>query len=262
MLGFNGGLMGVRRVPTDGAATGLWFQNEQSVALRAGIWPAVTPLGPSGAPLPTLWYDFADESTVTVASSQITAVTSKGSRAWTLTKSATGPGYVTGINSLKCLDWGSSQHSNFLSNNDSTATAIGEVYVVVDGAFGGSFPTYAGLFTGTGGGAWYFLGANDSWLQSGGNFDQVFINGGANRFSTSPFSSPSIDSPAIIRVNSSTSNLINLTDGFQIGNDRDNANRGWFGLVGEYIVYSSILSSENRTTVMNYLATKWGITLV
>jgi hypothetical protein len=40
MLGFNGGLMGVRRVPTGSAATGLWFQNEQSVAKRAAIWPS------------------------------------------------------------------------------------------------------------------------------------------------------------------------------------------------------------------------------
>lgn len=39
MLGFNGGLMGVRRTPTLGAASGLWFQNEQSVARRAAIWP-------------------------------------------------------------------------------------------------------------------------------------------------------------------------------------------------------------------------------
>jgi hypothetical protein len=39
MLGFNGGLMGVRRTPTGSAASGLWFQNEQSVAKRAAIWP-------------------------------------------------------------------------------------------------------------------------------------------------------------------------------------------------------------------------------
>jgi hypothetical protein len=39
MLGFNGGLMGVRRTPTTGAASGLWSQNEQSVAKRAVIWP-------------------------------------------------------------------------------------------------------------------------------------------------------------------------------------------------------------------------------
>jgi hypothetical protein len=40
MLGFNGGLMGVRRTPTGSAASGLWFQNEQSVAKRAAIWPS------------------------------------------------------------------------------------------------------------------------------------------------------------------------------------------------------------------------------
>jgi hypothetical protein len=39
MLGFNGGLMGVRRTPTTGTASGLWFQNEQSVAKRANVWP-------------------------------------------------------------------------------------------------------------------------------------------------------------------------------------------------------------------------------
>jgi len=44
MLGFNGGLLGVRKVPTTSNATGLWFPNEQSVAQRAGIWP----LGPTG----------------------------------------------------------------------------------------------------------------------------------------------------------------------------------------------------------------------
>jgi hypothetical protein len=38
MLGFNAGLLGVRRTPTAEVATGLWFQNEQSVARRAGIW--------------------------------------------------------------------------------------------------------------------------------------------------------------------------------------------------------------------------------
>jgi len=261
MLGFNGGLMGVRRTPTVEAASGLWFQNEQSVAKRAAIWPT---LGPGGGPMPTLWYDFADESTVTVESSQITAITSKGTRAWTLTKSSTGPGYVTGINSLKCLDWGSSQHSNYLRSTDATTTAIGEVYAVVDGAFGGSFySNYAGLFTGTGGGAWYFLGFYSSWTESGTGFNQLFINGGAtNRASSDPFASPSIDSPAIIRINNSTSATFNATDGFQIGNDRTNGSRGWLGLVGEYLVYPSVLSSDSRNLVMNYLAAKWSITLV
>jgi hypothetical protein len=43
MLGLNGGLMGVRKVPTPGTASGLWDQNEQSVARRANIWPGSDP---------------------------------------------------------------------------------------------------------------------------------------------------------------------------------------------------------------------------
>lgn len=39
MIGFNGGLIGVRRTSTSTTATGLWSQNEQSVAKRAGAWP-------------------------------------------------------------------------------------------------------------------------------------------------------------------------------------------------------------------------------
>jgi hypothetical protein len=49
MLGLNGGLMGVLKVPTSGTASGLWFQNEQSVAQRAGIWPAVSVEVPVGS---------------------------------------------------------------------------------------------------------------------------------------------------------------------------------------------------------------------
>jgi hypothetical protein len=41
MLGFNGGLIGVPRAPTTGAAAGLWLPNEQSMARRAGAWPVV-----------------------------------------------------------------------------------------------------------------------------------------------------------------------------------------------------------------------------
>ena len=39
MIGLNSGLLGVRRVPTVGGASGLWVPNEQSLAKRAAIWP-------------------------------------------------------------------------------------------------------------------------------------------------------------------------------------------------------------------------------
>lgn len=105
MLGLNSGLLGVRRVPTTGSASGLWVPNEQSLAKRAAIWPKVL-TDPTAGLSPVLWYDFSDEATVTTSGTEITAITDKGSRGWTLSKSATGPQYVTGINSKKCLDWG------------------------------------------------------------------------------------------------------------------------------------------------------------
>jgi hypothetical protein len=51
MIGFNSALLGVRRVPTTGSASGLWVPNEQVLARRAGIWPVT-----GGDP------DFADVS--------------------------------------------------------------------------------------------------------------------------------------------------------------------------------------------------------
>jgi hypothetical protein len=49
MIGFNGGLLGVRKVPTTGSASGLWVPNEQSVAQRAGIWPSTPATDPNFA---------------------------------------------------------------------------------------------------------------------------------------------------------------------------------------------------------------------
>jgi hypothetical protein len=264
MLGFNGGLMGVRRTPTGSASSGLWFQNEQSVAQRAGIWPIVVS-DPTPGLSPVLWYDFADETKVTTSGSAITAVTDKGSNGWALSVGGTSPQYVTGINSKKCLDWGTSpSHANSMSNSSSTSTTIGEVYVVVDASFGGTISNYAGLFT-SHFDAWYVLGYTSSLIQSGTGFDQLFINGGtSNRFTGDLFSSPSIDAPAIMRINNSSSTTFSTTAGFRIGNDRGNSNlnRGWSGLIGEYIVFSSVLNSTDRDSLQTWLAAKWGITLV
>jgi hypothetical protein len=41
MLGFNGGLIGQRRVTTPSAARGLWTLNEQVMAKRQQLWPSL-----------------------------------------------------------------------------------------------------------------------------------------------------------------------------------------------------------------------------
>lgn len=50
-------------------------------------------------------------------------------------------------------------------------------------------------------------------------------------------------------------------DKFNIGN-RDDFARDWDGAIAEILVYNSALSATDRATVEEYLASKWGITLV
>jgi hypothetical protein len=259
MLGFNGGLMGVRRTPTGSAASGLWFQNEQSVAKRAAIWPSVI-TNPMPGLSPVLWYDFADEATVTTSGARITQITDKGSRNWTLSKSSTGPEYVTGINSKKCVDWGSPGHNNYLQNTSTTSTAIAEIYFVLDGNFGSTFATYNGLATGAGVGGFFLLGNSGGSGLYSFNFTTAFINGSASNVYSSG-ALPAINDPCILRVGLSSGSF-NTTDGFQIGNDRIYGARGWGGLIGEVIVFSTALSSTDRDSLQAWLGLKWNITLV
>lgn len=77
MLGLNSGLLGVRRVPTTGSASGLWVPNEQSLAKRAEIWPLVPELDPYFANVSLLLHmDGSNGSTTfTDSSSNAFAVT-------------------------------------------------------------------------------------------------------------------------------------------------------------------------------------------
>ena len=260
MLGFNGGLMGVRKVPTTGSASGLWFQNEQSVAKRAGIWPSVVP-DPMPGLSPIFWYDFADEATVTTSSGQITEITDKGSANRTLTKSTTGPTYATTINGKKVSDWGTSTHSNYLRNTSATSFNIAELYIVADSSGTSTFaPGYSALATSVSNTDIFLNGDGTGFEGPYGLFNRIFLNGGTtNRFSNV---FPEIGSPCIVRAANDANTATTTTNGFQIGMDRSNSGRGWRGLIAEVICFSSVLSSQDRTDLQNWLGAKWGITLV
>jgi hypothetical protein len=75
MLGLNGGLMGVLKVPTTGTATGLWDQNEQSVAKRAGIWPSVVGVDPDFASVSLLLHMDGSNGSTTFTDSSSNALT-------------------------------------------------------------------------------------------------------------------------------------------------------------------------------------------
>jgi hypothetical protein len=86
------------------------------------------------------------------------------------------------------------------------------------------------------------------------------VNGGTTNRYTNIF--PEIESPCILRAANNAGTATTTTDGFQIGMDRGNGGRGWRGLIAEVICFSSVLSSEDRTNLQNWLGLKWGITLV
>jgi hypothetical protein len=259
MLGFNGGLMGVQRTPTQGVASGLWFQNEQSVAKRANLWPGGNPIL---ALSPTLWYDFADTTTVTTSSGQITQVNDKGSQGFNLARNTVGPSYSTIINSLYCCDFGTAlYHNKRIFNASSTSFNIAEIYMVLDNA------------TTFGDGAAY--GMISSVLSSVGSYQ---YNGGYNQLFGSPFNAAYINnsstnvhnvegawtplnSPALLRIKKVDDSAYSTTGGIQLGRDREYTGREWAGVMGEVVVFSTVLNSTDRASVQNFLATKWGLTL-
>lgn len=210
---------------------------------------------------PVLWFDFSDEATLTLSGSTVTQVNDKGSRGWNLAQSSTGPTQATWTNnSLKCCDWGAAGHSNYLRNTSSTSTSIAEVYVVLDGNFGSTFGNYYGLFGGTSDPGVTFVGAAGSPSFYIIDFDQVYFDGSTSNQVSAAL--PTINSPCLMRVSRSTNDAATTTNGFLIGNDRSNGNRGWGGLVAEVVVFSSKLSESDRNSVQSFLAQKWGITLV
>jgi hypothetical protein len=258
MLGANGGLIGKQRRPSVVSASGIWSLNEQANNRREANWPVANAIQGLG---PILWYDFADATTVTTSSGRVSTIADKGSAGRTLSKSTTGPTYGAGINGLNCCDWGNTTHSNYLRNTLTTAIIIADVYIVLDAAFGSTFPSFNGLITAVADPGWQVGGSSAGTGLSTGSMTQAFVNGSATNTITSVL--PAINSPSILRLKRTDNTAFSTgTGGFQIGTDRSNANRGWYGLVGEVVVFSTALDSSASTSVLAALAAKWGITLV
>jgi hypothetical protein len=206
---------------------------------------------------PVLWYDFADEASVTVESSQITSVVDKGSASRNLVKSSTGPAYSIGINGLKCVDWGSSPHPNYLRNTSATSFTLAELYIVQDAAFGGSAPNFNGLVGNANNESVRFYGTGTDTTRSG--FSSAFL--GASIEAANP-SIASLDSPSLVRLRLAAPT--SMTAGFLLGNETINftLNRGWYGFIGEVVGFSSYLDDASRSRLINYLSIKWGLGIV
>jgi hypothetical protein len=265
----DGGISGIARTLTlslaAGAATNggaaLGINQTLTLSLAAGAADAGTPSDPILALNPLLYFDFSDASTVTLSGSSITAIANKGSAGMNLAASGT---VVQGTwgNGLKVADFGNQSHSNALRNTSSTVPTIAEIYIVLDADFGSTFPNFNGLVTAYDGGGWTLPGSvGTSGFYPEGWFNAAYVNNG----STNVYDSgalPAINSPSLLRVKRLNSTAItNGGNGFVIGMDRQNGGRGWYGKVAAVIAFSAVLSSTDRATVQNALASKWGLTL-
>jgi hypothetical protein len=137
MLGLNSGLLGVRRVPTTGSASGIWAPNEQSLANRAGIWPSTGDIHFSNVSL-LLHMDGSNGSTTfTDSSSNAFSITAAGDAQITTSNAKYGSGAAT-------LDG----TGDYLQTPSDSAFAFGtgdftvECWAYIDGYHGNN-----GLFT-------------------------------------------------------------------------------------------------------------------
>ena len=95
MIGLNSGLLGVRRVPTTGSASGLWAPNEQSLAKRDAIWPVSGDLYWNDVSLLLSMNGSNASTTFTDSSSNAFAVTANGNAQITTTDPKFGTGALT-----------------------------------------------------------------------------------------------------------------------------------------------------------------------
>ena len=203
-----------------------------------------------------LWYDFNDQSTATVSSGTITAITDKGSAGRNLTASSTAPAYGTGINGLHCVDFGSATHSNYLRNTSATSFTLAEVYIIQETTLTSGAVNYNGL-VGAANSETYRAYMESTNLQIDG-FNSRYLNGSNT---SSGITLTQLQDPCLVRLAYTTA--ASITSGFQVGNETTNTTgRGWWGFVGEVIAFSAALGSTDRNTLQTELAAKWGITLV
>jgi hypothetical protein len=259
-IGNNGGLIGVRRVPTTSNASGIWDADEQSLAKRAAIWPftTVNPLEYS----PTVWYRAT--SNVTLLDGLVSQWDDLSGNDNHMVQSTAGsrPSVVT--NAVNGKNAVSFNGGKFLSSSESTITTPREIYVVSRYTQGNSFGYIPGLFSATNNslGVW-LTGINTGFYTNTYNGGH-FVNGGATDRASNVF--PEMASPCLIRaVANSTSTS---SAGYQVGCDRDYydssifGDRYWYGYICEILAFAQPLSVQDRNVIQEYLSTSWGITLV
>jgi hypothetical protein len=259
MKRFDGSYVGAKPTWDYINRSGMWSQEQVYSAVSSSLWPGLNPVSSLN---PLHWYDFADTATVSTTNGLIDTINDKGSRAMTLSR-ATLPGtnYGTWVNGLRAADFGSVNQNTYLRNTNPTDASFKEIYIVLDSNVGSTFSIERGLLSGTQNTDWALIGSvgTAGFLSITNNIDAAFINNSASNSYSSVL--PAINSPCLMRL-TRLSGTVLMSNGFQIGLDRNALTRGWIGLIGEVIVFGTGLGTTERNILQQYLAYKWSLTLV
>jgi hypothetical protein len=211
---------------------------------------------------PLFLYDFNELSTVTTSGSEITGISDQGSLGWNLTKIGTGPTLANWGNGNNCADWGSQGHGNALRYVYSGSSRnIAQIFIVLDANFGSTFPNYNGLISSTTDDSLDFavtgILGNSSFAGEPNWFNFASLNGNSTNQINSIL--PGINSRCVLMMKNTDNSTSLLDDGIQIGNDRSNLSRGWGGLIGLVVGFSSVLNSTDEANLIDYLMTRWNV---
>lgn len=207
---------------------------------------------------PSVWFDAADLSTLTLVSGDASEWRDKSGngRHVSQTTAANRPTYaVSGLNGRPALDWGSAINNKGLRNDAVSNFNPTRYFIVADYDGPNPFNEFAGLVTHT------FSATTDVILaNSAGTLwyaGSSFHNGNPT---ATQVALPTISQPFVVA--SDFAHSANRTNLF-IGNDRflTNVTRGWRGKISEVFAIDYVPSVAERNCAEGYLAWKWGIPL-
>jgi len=213
-----------------------------------------------------MWLDAADSNSMTLSGSSVVTVLDKSGNGNTLSGGSGWTYNVTKFNSTYPSFYRATTGSVLGQNNTFSITSsnitvffVGEVintggqYYLVDGGSAGINRFYTIIDTPTNIVHGNSVNANNNYSLPATVF-QPFI------FSQSTGTSPQTGSYNGTAINASAGTVGTITwSGITVGGRFTNASDWWSGHICEVIIYSTLLSTNQRQQVEGYLAWKWGI---
>lgn len=208
---------------------------------------------------PSVWFDAADLSTLTLVSGDASEWRDKSGNGRHVSQAtaANRPTYAAlGLNGRPTLDWGSALNNKGFQNLSVSNFNPTRYFIVADYDGADPFNEFAGLVSHTpfGVAGDLLITNNSSTIWYTGTY---FHNGNPTATATAL---PTISSPFVLAPNFAPGT--NKTALF-IGNDRflTGQTRGWRGKISEVIAIDYAPSVAERNRAEGYLAWKWGIPL-